>query len=378
MAGRNTFGSVRKLPSGRYQASYWHEGSRHVGPNTYTTKSDANAHLSGVEDRIRRGEWIDSEAGKVRFKDYAEKWRANQTHRALTAAQIETTLRRHVYPTIGDRPLAAIQRSEIQALVKHLSTTEGQRKALAPSTVEIVYTWVSTIFASAVADRIINVTPCRNISRTVVEQPRVEPLPLETVGKLINAVPDRYRALIILGAGTGVRISEALGLTNDRVDWLRKSVKIDRQLLRVGIGKTPVFGPVKDKSNRPRTIPLPDFVVDGLSTHIAKYGLGPEGLIFKGPNGGPLPRSTFSDTWRTAAEPLGIAKGEGFHLLRHFYASLLIESGQSVKSIQDRLGHRSAVITLDVYGHLWPEGEDLTRAAVDTAFGALRAQSAHV
>jgi integrase len=138
-----------------------------------------------------------------------------------------------------------------------------------------------------------------------------------------------------------------------------------------------VFGPVKDKNNRPRTIPLPAFVVEELSAHVSKYNLGVEGLIFSGPNGGPLPRSTFSDMWRAAAEPLGIAKGDGFHLLRHFYASLLIESGQSVKSIQERLGHRSAVITLDVYGHLWPEGEDLTRTAVDDAFAKLRAHSAH-
>jgi integrase len=128
----------------------------------------------------------------------------------------------------------------------------------------------------------------------VVEQPKVEPLPVETVWDLIDAVPDRYRALIILGAGTGVRISEALGLTNDRVDWIRKSVKIDRRLLRVGAG-APVFGPVKDKSNRPRSIPLPDFVVEGLSAHVSRYNLGTEGLIFSGPNGGPIPRSTFSD-----------------------------------------------------------------------------------
>lgn len=153
-------------------------------------------------------------------------------------------------------------------------------------------------------------------------------------------------------------------------------MKIDRQLLRVGPG-VPVFGPVKDKNNRPRTIPLPDFVVEGLSAHISSYNLGAEGLIFSGRTCGAIPRSTFSDTWRAAAEPLGIAKGDGFHLLRHFYASLVIERGLSVKSIQECPGHRSATITLDVYGRLWPHTEDLTRTAVDEAFGTLRAHSAH-
>jgi len=85
MAGRRTFGSTRKLASGRYQASYWHEGSRYIGPTTYSTKADANAHLSGVEDRIRRGEWINPEAGKVLFKDYAEEWRESQAQSAVNS-----------------------------------------------------------------------------------------------------------------------------------------------------------------------------------------------------------------------------------------------------------------------------------------------------
>ncbi len=87
--------------------------------------------------------------------------------------------------------------------------------------------------------------------------------------------------------------------------------------------------------------------------------------------------TTFSDAWRGAAEPLGIPSGEGFHQLRHFYASLLIHSGQSVKTIQEYLGHQSAVLTLDTYGHLWPEGEELTRGAVDDAFSPLRGRIAH-
>jgi integrase len=65
--------------------------------------------------------------------------------------------------------------------------------------------------------------------------------------------------------------------------------------------------------------------------------------------------------------PLGFAKGEALHQLRHFYAGLLIESGQSVMTIQDHLGHHSAVVTLDVYGHLSHQAEDLTRSAVDMA-----------
>jgi integrase len=273
--------------------------------------------------------------------------------------------------------MASVRKSDVQALVRYLSSDDGDHKPLAPSTVEVVHTWVATIFAAAVDDGIIPRTPCTKIKLPSVDHKRVEPLSVETVWSLVNGISDRYRALVVLGAGTGVRISEGLGLTNDRVDWLRRMVRIDRQLLRVGQEDKPLFGPLKDKSNRPRTIPLPDVVVDELSAHVARFGLGPEGLIFTGPRGGPIRRTTFSDTWRSVAEPLGIPSGEGFHQLRHFYASLLIHSGQSVKTIQEYLGHQSAVLTLDTYGHLWPEGEELTRDAVDDAFSPLRARIAH-
>jgi len=139
--------------------------------------------------------------------------------------------------------------------------------------------------------------------------------------------------------------------------------------VKIGPGGAPHFGPVKDKRNRPRTIPLPQVVVDALAAHVATFGLGPEGLIFTGPRGGAVRRTTFSDMWRRAAGPLGIDKGEGFHQLRHFYVSLLIRAGESVKTVQVRLGHTSAQMTLDVYAGLWPEDEDRTRTAVDSVLG---------
>jgi integrase len=72
---------------------------------------------------------------------------------------------------------------------------------------------------------------------------------------------------------------------------------------------------------------------------------------------------------RLAVGPLGISEGEGYHQLRHFYASTLIAAGESVKVVQEQLGHSSATITLDTYGHLFLESEDKTRAAVDAALG---------
>jgi integrase len=96
------------------------------------------------------------------------------------------------------------------------------------------------------------------------------------------SVTGRYRALIVLGAGAGLRISEALAVTNDRVDWLGRNLLVDRQLVKCGPYGAPEFGPVNDKRNRPRTIPLPQVVIDALAVHVATFGLGPEGLLLPG------------------------------------------------------------------------------------------------
>jgi integrase len=175
------------------------------------------------------------------------------------------------------------------------------------------------------------------------------------------------RALIVLGAGTGLRISTAPAVTNDRVDWFRRAVTIDRQLVCVG-GGVPAFGPVKDKKSRARTIPVPRSVVDALAEHLRVYGLGPGGVLFAGERGRPLWRTNFSEIWREAAAPLGIVSGDGFHQLRYFSASLLIRHGGSVKVVQDRLALTSVQMTLGIYSHLWPEDEDRTQAAIDDVF----------
>ena len=72
----------------------------------------------------------------------------------------------------------------------------------------------------------------------------------------------------------------------------------------------------------------------------------------------------------------GLARGTRFHELRHYF-SVIIEAGESVKVIQARLGHKSAVETLDTYGHLWPDTEERTRSAIDLALGAIEPEADH-
>ena len=308
------------------------------------------------------GEYVDPSAGKVTFKSYAESWRTSQVqHRPSTVVQVESILRKHIYPTFGGRPLGSIRPSEVQAWVKERS------EHLAPATLEVTYRYFVSVMRSAVDDRIITRNPCVRIKLPKIERTVVVPLEVEQVGLLRDAMAERTRAVVTLAAGTGLRVSECLGLTVDRVDFLRRTIRVDRQLVMLS-GARPTFGPPKTAASV-RTVPMPVVVADALAAHLAVFPAGEDGLIFTSPAGGPLRRTTFWDTWRQAVEDAGMPKGTRFHELRHFYASLLIRYGESVKVVQERLGHASAAETLDTYSHLWPDSEDRTRAAVDAVLG---------
>ena len=325
-------------------------------------RSDEFSRLKTVQGDLVRGVYIDAAGARMPFEDYAEQWRNGQVHRPSTAILVESHMRLHVYPTFGARQLGSIRPSEIQAWVK------GRSAVLAPSTVELVYRYVAAIFIAAVADRLIASSPCSSVKLPKIDRPQVVPLANEAVLALAHTVPARYRALVMFAAGTGARQGECFGVTRDRLDMLRRTVRIDRQLQSVARGGV-VLCPPKTAASV-RTIPLPEVVLGELAAHMAAYPLGPDGFLFTTPQGGPLRRTRFSEVWRQAVRTAGAPNGTGFHALRHYYASLLIDGGESVKIVQGRLGHATASETLDTYGHLWPDTEDRTRGAVDRALCA--------
>ncbi|WP_329091369.1 MULTISPECIES: site-specific integrase [unclassified Streptosporangium] len=174
---------------------------------------------------------------------------------------------------------------------------------------------------------------------------------------------------IIAAAGTGMRWSELAGLTVDRVDFLRRTVKVDRQLARTPKADGDMFIPPKTKASN-RVIPLPQTVVDALAAHLKEFGEGTERLIFTSPTGSPLNYKNFrARTWVKTLVGMEDAPEETtFHTLRHTYASLLIHAGEPPKVIQERLGHASITETMDTYGHLYDSADETTRAAIDAAF----------
>lgn len=374
MSKRAHFGSVRKLPSGRYQASYWHNAIRHIGSDTFKTKGDAQAWLSSVETDIRRGSWVNPSEGRQTLKHWADRWLATTVHlRATTRRGYEVALRTHVLPTFGQMPVSQIDQPAVKAWVAELA-----RRGSAPGTIAGARKVLRLVLGTAVDAKALATNPCDRVRVPRGRREEMHFLSAEQVEALADAIEHppikraghgatptgrhhfpEYAALIRLAAYSGLRAGEIAGLRVRRLDLLKGRVEVAETLTDVD-GTLVSSGTTK--TSKVRTVPIPRFIAEELAPLVA--GKSPEDYVFTSPDGGPLRHSNFYRRhFRPAVARAGLPDGVRFHDARHTYAGFLIAEGAHPKAIMERMGHSSITVTLDRYGHLLPSLEEhLTEA----------------
>lgn len=346
-------GSIERRGPRRWFVTYYDDTDRKRG-KSFQLKCDAVVFLATTQVAQLRGDWVDPKAGRVTVAEYGTEWLRLRHIRPTTRERYAGYLR--YVNRLGTVPLSTLTPSMIE------QWQLGLLDDLAVSTAGTIRGVFASMLKTAVRDRIIPRTPMEGVKAPKPVRKLIVPLPLSTVLSIRDSMIGRYRAAIDVGAGCGLRRGETFGLTADRVDFLRKVLTVDRGLIQLA-GQAPRFGPPKTDASV-RVVPMPDFVVASLAAHLAEFPAGPDGLIFTTQLGNPVRRSTFLPAWRRSGAPAG----SRFHDLRHFYASMLIASGSSVKVVQARLGHATAAETLDTYAHLWPDDDNSTRRALDEAF----------
>lgn len=210
---------------------------------------------------------------------------------------------------------------------------------------------------------------------------------------VIAGLPGRFRAGGALGFGCGLRQGEIFGIALDDIDFTRKLVHVRRQVRLVRNQK--VFA--LSKGDKMRSVPLPDQLAKALAQHITQFPATsvslpwatPEGeprefqLLFTDAKGNAYNRSVFNQgDWKRAlvaaevipprvrgAKYMAAAPEDGMHALRHTYASVLLDAGESIKALSEYLGHSDPGFTLRTYTHLMPQSEARTRSAIDVAMG---------
>jgi integrase len=351
---RRHFGSCRKLPSGRWQASYWHQGRRHTAPRTFAAKADALAFLSTKEADILRGEWAAPSAGKVTFGEFGSKWLEGQVHlRPRTAELYRYLLRSHLEPAFGAQQISAITNSEVAAWYR------GLAKRL-PGTAPKAYRLFAQVMAAAAADSCIARSPVE--VKGASKEPRKE-RPVATVSEveaLAGAVPERYHAMVLLAAWCGLRFGELAALRRGRVDLLHAKVKVAETVTELANGER-FAGPPKTPAGH-RTVAIPPNIVPAIEAHLASVGPGPEALVFPAPEGGYLSRASFRKrVWLPALAATGLAFR--FHDLRHSALTWAAASGATVAELMHRAGHSSPAAALR-YQHATEARDEAIAAAM--------------
>lgn len=357
----------------------WNDAAGKERSKQFGRMGDARAFKTEIEGELMRGTYVDPRAGDITVRQFGELWRDQRLdHRPATADRVRRQLTNHVDPLIGNLRMGAVRRGELQRWVHDL-VRAGR---LAPSTVRLVVATVHAMFERAVVDGLIGRNPCTGLSLPEVQRGEVAIPTDEQLRAIVARLRSPfYRRLVLVAAGTGMRSGELRGLTVDgnrsgdgpRVDFLRKTIKVDRQLIDVVDGQ-PVFGPPKTQAGY-RTIPVDQSVMDVLAQQIAERGLGPGGVIFTGRDRQPITQGLVNATLSYVLDLLGWPPQTGLHLFRHYYASMLIRDGCSVKVVQKRLGDASAKVTMDTYGHLWPDDDERSRTAVQRMLGPIIADT---
>lgn len=320
----------------------------------FERKPDADRRAAEVGAVLSKGQYADPRDQKITFREYAEQWRKVQPHRTTTRRDVEQCLRSHAYPAFGDLRLASIRTDDLQSWLTGLVQVHG----LAPRTARKVQQKVTAVFNAAVRSQRIQASPCVGLKGPEVPHKEILPITAEQIHALVKTLPDRYRLVVVLGAGSGLRPGELLGLQVRHVDFLRRTVKVEQQVQRAYPGV--VVCPPKTKRSY-RTVPVPQAVIDAVALHLKKHPAGPDGFLFAGP----VNADHFMDkVWRPAVQTAGLPKGTRLHDLRHTYASVLIRHGKGPKTVAARLGD-TVVVAMETYGHLFPDEDEDTREAVE-------------
>jgi len=355
-------------------------------PSSRRTRRSGCAHRSGhdaerfstkVEHDKNAGAYIDPDGGKVTLKAYGEQWLAAQTFDVTSREAVGMHLRLHVYPVLGGKQLRAIKPSTMQAWLKGLTMSSTYQR--------MIFGTVSSIFNAAVDDELVTKNPCRagSVRTPKKEVRKVVPWTVERVAQVREALPERYRVAATIAAGLGLRQGEVFGLAVEDIDFLRGSVKVRRQVRLFSTGGQAYRLP---KGRKDREIPLPESVRDEIEAHLAAHParsvelpwdttVGKPvavALVLTTPDGAALQRNNFNRrVWGPALKKAGVEqmRDDGMHACRHFFASVLLDAGESIKAVSDYLGHSDPGFTLRTYTHLMPNSTERTKRAVDDALG---------
>ncbi len=345
------------LESGRVTwRARWRDDRNRQRSKSFRRKIDAERFKTSLEHARHSGAYVDPAAGRVTLGEWSERWLAAQLHlKPKTRASYKSLLATCVLPRWGKVQMGRITFGGVAEWVN-----EMQREGRSASRVRQAYHLLTGMLHAAVKDGRLPRNPAIG-----VDLPRLTPVRRRSLRHdQLHALADAtgpYRVLVLTMGYCGLRWGEASALRVHAVDLERGRLNVTDAVTEVNGAL--VFG--TPKSHQARWLPVPAFLLEELGRVVADKG--PDDLVFASPQGAVLRVANFRRGYfDRAARQVGVP-GLVPHELRHTAASLAISAGASVKSVQRMLGHASATLTLDRYGHLFPDELDDVARRMDEA-----------
>jgi len=346
---RRSFGRLRRLPSGRWQASYvGPDMVLHNAPSTFAARIDAEGWLSAEKRKIDLDTWgVAPVARSLTVTDYAEQWLTQRTLRSRSQAQYRSLINNHIVPALGGLKLQALRPATIRQWYADLGSEYPTRNANA-------YGLLHAILATAVQDEILDANPCRIRGAMATDRQRdIAVLSPTDLSAVAAGMPPPLSASVLLLGWCGLRPGEAFELR--RRDVRDGAVLAIRRQVTYRDGEFTV-GPPKTKAGiRDVTIPphVRQAVVDHLRQHV---GRGPDALLFPDPEtGGHLREWSYRRAFKPIMAGLGYPSFRVYDL-RHTGATFAAQSGATTKELMNRIGHTTPAMAMR-YQHV-ADGRD--------------------
>jgi integrase len=335
----------------------------------YPTKKAAQDGRDLLRAEQLRGDQLVPRGGTITLDDWLDEWwpgyEAGLTKPSarISAAGI---IRRYVRPMLGHMALQDVDEHVVRRWVADLlagRTAVSKPRRLAPKTVRNAHGQLHRVMVDAVRRKLIRANPCQGTDLPDPSRDEQRFLTEAEAERLLAAVPERWRTLILLLLLTGLRWGEAVGLRVGKVDLANRRLVVAQQLQELNTGPEGiVYVAPKSKRSR-RTVAFPGRLAEALHPLVA--GHQRDALVFRAAEGGPVRyRHFYRRIWLPTLKRSKL-EGLRLHDLRHTHATWLISAGVPILAISRRLGHATISITMDLYGHLLPEVDDSIIASLD-------------
>lgn len=374
----------------------------------------ANAWLAKAQHESTQGEFVDPRRGRITLKEYVDAhwWPRRDYDNPSTERTVRSRVWTHILPHLGHLPLNGIRTEQLGLWLKTLKESAGS------GTGNEAWRYLSAILQSAIDDERIRHNPCKR--QTTLKVPVRPPAKArawtkETVLAVRAGIDERFQIAVDIGVGAGLRSSEVFGLSVEDVDFEGRRLLVRRQVKKVGAQLAFAL----PKGEKTREVPVPDYLLDAIRAHLDARPAGlvtlpwkdprpPETarqtkdrapqshrLILTGAWGGAMRRDGFDRRiWKPALAKAGLipapvekqipvkhrpgafrtdkvyeeSRENGFHSLRHTFASVHLDSRENVVAVSKWLGHADPSITLRIYAHMLPEADGRGRTAMQKWF----------